>query len=419
MNTTANTDTRGYDPVCLSKLPFWAATALQRDESFAELRRRSPVSWQPPAEGSVMPPENDGYWAVTTNELIREVSTHPELFCSSKGHQFEALPEDIIEVASSFLAMDGERHLTYRKLMGSAFTPKQVKLIAEQIRTRAIGIVDQLLAAGDCDFVQTVSKQMPMNTFYEMAGLPPEYRDDAAHHADALGGWNDPDIAAGREPGDVINDALVGNLSIGLQLSEMTRKCPRIDIWSNLVAAEVNGKSLTDDELASMFVLMSFAGNDTTRTTISLGTKAFLDHPDQLALLLEDFDGRIDSAIEEVLRWVTPVMTFRRTATQDTVLGGQQIKEGDWVVMFYASGNRDEAAFADPWAFDITRKPNGHVAFGGGGPHFCLGNFLAKMQLRHMFDQLLHRVPNLRLGEPEILVGNFATAVKRMRASVD
>ncbi|WP_099021961.1 cytochrome P450 [Mycolicibacterium palauense] len=408
---------REFDLVDISTKAFWAQAPEQREVSFAELRRHAPVSWQRPIETDMAPPGIPGFWAVTTHDLIREVSVHPELFCSGQGTMLEEVPEEFLEAASSFLAMDGDRHLTYRRLMSSSFTPKRVKKIEEQIRLRAIDIVEGFIARGEGDWVESVAKQMPMNTFYDMAGLPQESRDQAAHFADELAGWNDPDIAHGRTAAEVINDAIIGNLGIGLEFAEMTRACPRNDIWTNLVAAEVDGHKLTDDELASMFVLMSFAGNDTTRTTLSLGTKAFVDNPDQITYLLEDFDGRIDAAVDEVLRWVTPVMTFRRTATQDTMLGGRQVRKGDWVVMIYSSGNRDETVFADPWRFDITRKPNAHVAFGGGGPHFCLGAFLAKMQIKHMLDQILHRMPDLRLGQPALLVSNFAAAVKHMDAS--
>ncbi|WP_099025874.1 cytochrome P450 [Mycolicibacterium palauense] len=415
--TPAEPGTRPFHPVDISTKQFWALSAEERDVAFDALRRDAPVSWQRPIESDLVAPSIPGFWAVTTHDLIREVSIHPELFCSGQGIQLEDVPEEFLEAASSFLAMDGQRHLTYRRLMSSAFTPKQVKRIEEQIRQRAADIVDAFLAKAEGDWVQNVAKQMPMNTFYDMAGLPQERRDEAAHFADELAGWNDADIAAGRTAAEVMNDAIVGNLGIGLEFAETTRSCPRDDIWSSLVSAQVDGHQLSDDELASMFVLMSFAGNDTTRTTLSLGVKALVDNPDQAAYLREDFDGRIDAAIDEVLRWVTPVMTFRRTATQDTVLGGQQIREGDWVVMIYSSGNRDESAFADPWKFDITRKPNQHVAFGGGGPHYCLGAFLAKMQIKHMLDQILHRMPELHLGEPDMLVSNFAAAVKHMDAS--
>lgn len=408
---------RPHDPVNISSLEFWASSPRERDIRLAELRRDRPVSWQPPAEGGMATPENGGYWAVTSHELIRHVSRNPEIFCSGEGIQMEEIPMDILEAVSGFLAMDGERHMAMRKLASSAFTPKQVKRLEAGIRDRASGIVDRLLEIGEGDFVQNVSKLMPMNTFYDVAGLPEQYREQAAHNADEMAAWNDPDVADGREPGEVLMDGAIGNLTIGLEFAELTRSNPRDDVWSNLVRAEVDGNKLTDDELATMFVLLSFAGNDTTRTSISLGTKVLLEHPEQIAYLLEDFDGRINYAIEEVLRWVTPIMTFRRTATQDTVLGDQQIRKGDWVVMFYASGNRDESVFDDPWTFDITRKPKGHVAFGGGGPHFCIGSFLAQSMLRHMFDQILHRVPDLALAEPELLVGNFAGAVKQMHAT--
>lgn len=413
--TSSKAGRRPYDPLSVSKLSFWASSAEEREKVFKVLRNERPVSWHPPVEGGLMPPENDGFWAVTSLEHIVEVSTHPDIYCSGSGIQFEEIPEDLLEAASSFLAMDGPKHMILRKLMSSAFTPKQVNKIEAQIKAQATKLVDDLVdSGGEGDFVKQVSMRLPMWTIYEMLGLPEDRREEAAHHADGMVSWADEDVAAGREPGQVLSDSLVGLLSMGMEFAEETRKNPRNDIWTNLVNAEVDGQRLTDEELGSFFVLLSVAGNDTTRNTITLGTKAFVDFPDQRALLLADFPGRIGGAIEEVVRWVTPVMTFRRTVTQDTVLAGQKLAEGEWVAMFYASGNRDETAFDDPWKFDIERTPNRHVAFGGGGPHYCMGNFLAKIQLRHIFDQLLHRVPDLQLDEPQFLVGNFVNAVKSM-----
>jgi cytochrome P450 len=414
MTTTLSTPARPYDPASVSPLSFWAASAEEREKTYKILRDERPISWHPPVEGSLMPPENDGFWAVTRHEHIVEVSTHPELYCSGKGTQFEEVPQDILEPASSFLNMDGERHMILRKLLSSAFTPKQVAKIDAQIQVQAKTIVNELLEVGDCDFVKQVSMRLPMWTIYEMLGLPVELREQAAHHADGMVSWADEDVAAGREPGQVLTESLVGMLSIGMEFAAETRKSPRNDIWTNLVQAEIDGHRLTDEDLGSFFALLSVAGNDTTRNTISLTAKALTEFPDQKQLLLEDYPGRIRNAIEEFVRWASPVMTFRRTATQDTVLGGQEIREGEWVAMFYSSGNRDERVFENPWKFDVLRKPNQHVAFGGGGPHYCLGNFLAKTQLRHIFDELLHRVPNLELGEPEFLVGNFVNAVKSM-----
>lgn len=413
--TTIAQPVRAYDPIDISALGFWAQTAAEREESFKILRRERPVSWHRPLEGALMPPENDGVWVVTTHELIGYVSKHPELFCSGQGFQFEEVPEDILDAAGSFLGMDDPRHAKLRKLVSLAFTPKQVAKIREQIKNQARLIVDGLLTKPEGDFVEAVSKRLPMWTVYEMMGLESQSdREEAAHHADGMVSWADEDVAAGREPGEVLNESLVSLLQMGFEFAESRRAHPKQDLMTNLVQAEVDGERLTDEEIASFFVLLSVAGNDTTRNSISLTMKALQDFPDQRDLLLEDFDGRIGTAIEEFVRFASPVMTFRRTATQDTELGGQQIRAGDWVALIYSSGNRDEQVFTDPDRFDITRDPNPHVGFGGGGPHFCLGNFVARMQLREIFDQLLHRAPTLRLGEPTFLTGNFVHAVKSM-----
>ncbi|MGQ4618627.1 cytochrome P450 [Nocardia sp. R7R-8] len=418
--TAAIETKRAYDPLSISPLSFWSQTAEQRDETFRVLRAERPVSWHPPIEGALMPPENDGVWAVTSHRLITEVSKNPAVFCSGLGIQLEEVPPDILEAASSFLAMDAPRHPALRKLVSSAFTPKQVAKIHDQIKNQAKVIVDEMLAVGggEFDFVHQVSKRLPMWTIYEMLGLPVAQRDEAAHMADAMVAWADEDVAAGRAPVELLNDSLVGLLMMGMELAQERRKNPASDLMTNLVQAEVDGVRLTDDEIASFFVLLSVAGNDTTRNSISLGIKAFTDFPDQRALLLEDFDGRIGTAVEEVVRWVTPVMTFRRTATQDTVLGGQEIKRGEWVATIFSSGNRDETVFADPHTFDILRSPNPHVGFGGGGPHYCMGNFVAKIQLREILDQLLHRAPSLQIGEPSFLLGNFVHAVKHLPATL-
>lgn len=413
MTTTIATK-RAYDPVSVSHLAFWASTAEQREESFRVLRNERPVSWHPPLEGTLMPPQREGIWAVVRHADIVRVSKDWETFSSAQGAQQEEVPEDILSAAESFLGMDPPRHTRLRKLVSAAFTPRQVAKIEQQITDQARRIVDDLLAAGDCDFVSQVSKRLPMWTIYEMMGLPAGQREAAAHSADGMVSWADEDVAAGREAGQVLTDSLVTLLNIGVDLAEERRAKPGDDLMTNLVQAEVDGQKLTDEEIGAFFVLLSVAGNDTTRNTISLTAKAFTDNPAQRRLLTEDFDGRIKTAIDEFLRWATPVMTFRRTVTKDVELHGQQISAGDWVVMFYSSGNRDELVFQDPARFDISRDPNPHVGFGGGGPHFCMGNMLAKTQLRAIFDQLLHRAPKLEVGDPTYLVGNFVRGIKSM-----
>jgi len=410
---------RPYDPVSISPVEFWAMTADEREKSFKTLRDERPLSWHPPIEGALLPVEIDGVWAVTRHEDISYVSKNPELFCSGQGVMIEAVPDDILDAAQSFLAMDAPQHSTLRRLISSVFTPRQVAKIQDQVNNQAVRIVDDLIKTTDGDFVEQVSKKLPMWTVYEMIGLPEEQRDEAAHHADGMVSWADTDVAAGREPGQVINDSLVGLLTLGLELAEQRRSAPGNDLMSQLVQAEVDGRQLTDDELGAFFVLLSVAGNDTTRNTISLTTMALQQHPEQRALLERDYDATIKVAIEEFVRWGSPVMTFRRTATQDTVLREQEIKQGDWVLMIYSSGNRDERVFADPYKFDLTRKPNPHVGFGGGGPHFCMGAFLAKMQLEAFFRELIFRAPSLRVGQPEYLTGNFVHAVKSLPYTLD
>ncbi len=299
------------------------------------------------------------------------------------------------------------------------FTPRQVAKIKDQIEHQARSIVDDLLKTKEGDFVEQVSKRLPMWTIYEMLGLPVEQRDEAAQLAEGMVAWADPDVAAGREPGEVLTESLVGLLDIGITLAQARRDKPENDLMTSLVQAEVDGRKLTDDELGPYFVLLSVAGNDTTKTTTTFTTIALDRFPEQKALLRNDFDGRINVAIEEFVRWTTPVMTFRRTATQDTELRGQHIRKGDWVTMVYSSANRDERVFANPYEFDITRSPNPHVGFGGGGPHFCMGAFMGKMQLESIFRELISRAPNLRVGEPEYLTGNFITAVKRLPYTLD
>ena len=410
---------RAYDPVSISPLSFWAGTAEAREASFKILRDERPLSWHPPLAGALMAPEIDGIWVVTRHEDISYVSKNPDLFCSGKGVQSEAVPEDILDAAQSFLGMDGASHASLRKLISSVFTPRQVAKIGDQIKNQATMIVDELLQTKDGDFVEQVSKRLPMWTIYEMMGLPEDMRDEAAHNADGMVSWADEDVAAGRESGQVLSDSLVGLLTAGLELAELRRSHPTSDLMSQLVQAEIDGRKLTDEELGAFFVLLSVAGNDTTRNTISLTTRALQEFPDQRELLVQDFDGVIKPAMEEFVRWVTPVMTFRRTATRDTMLRDQEIKEGEWVMLMYSSANRDDRVFTDPNRFDIQRKPNNHLGFGGGGPHFCMGSFLAKMQLDAFFRELIFRAPNLRVGEPEYLVGNFVRAVKSLPYTLD
>ncbi|MGH3565125.1 MAG: cytochrome P450 [Pseudonocardia sp.] len=408
-----------YDPVSLAPLTFWGKTPAERERDFAILRDECPVSWHPPAEGAMMPPEGDGFWAITRHADIVAISKNAKDFSSAQGVMMENVPEDLLEASMSFLAMDAPRHTVLRKLISSAFTPRQVAKIDEQIQGQARRIVDELIETGDCDFVDEVARKLPMWTIYEMFGLPEEHHLAAAHSADGMVSWADEEVRGGKEPAELINDSLLTLITIGIDLAESRRRQPRDDLMTNLVQAEVDGLRLTDEEIAAFFVLLSVAGNDTTRHTITSAMKALTDFPDQRKTLTADLDATIGTAVDEFIRWASPVMTFRRTATRDLELHGRQIRAGDWVVLCYASGNRDDRAFTEPNSFDVRRTPNNHVGFGGGGAHFCMGHSLAKTQLRAIFGQLLCRVPDLRVGEPVPVVGNFVDAVKSMPCTLN
>ncbi|GAA5012358.1 cytochrome P450 [Streptomyces hyderabadensis] len=401
-------------PLNVTSLSFWGQTADEREDTFRLLRADAPVSWQPPMEGALMPPQQEGLWVVTRHEHVLEASRRPEVYCSSQGWQFEEVPEDILEAASSIIGMDNPRHQKLRRLVSSAFTPRQVTRLIEQIQHQARQVVDRLLDAKCGDFVDLVAKPLPMWTVNELMGLDDNLREEATALADGMVSYNDPAVAAGREAGQVLNDSLVGLLTLGLDLAAHRRRHPAADLMTNLVQAEVDGQKLTDEEIASFFVLLTVAGNDTSRNATSHAVRALQDHPDQRRTLTQDFPGRIDAAVEEILRWSSPVMTVRRTATRDTTLGGQHIRAGDWVALMYPSANRDERVFTHPERFDLTRTPNPHVSFGGGGPHYCLGAFIARAQLRAILNELLHRAPTLEVDTPEYLVSNFVHGIKHM-----
>jgi cytochrome P450 len=400
----------------LGSQEFWSHPADERDRAFALLRRQAPISHHQPPEDILGVSERDerGYWAIVRYEDIREVSRHPETYCSGQGVQFGDAPPEMLEASQSFLAMDAPRHTKLRGLVSSAFTPRQVRRIEDGIRERAKAIVEEAGPTGGGDFVELIAKLLPLQTISDMIGVPEADRDRVVHAADTLVTVTDPEIAGEDSPLEALGSALWTLTEFATELAAERSKHPGDDLMTALVQAEIDGDKLTHAEIAAFFVLLSVAGNDTTRHTTSHALRALTLNPDQRALL----GAHIDTAVEEFVRWATPVLTFRRTTTRDVELHGQKIGEGEKVVLFYHSGNRDEDAFADPWRFDVTRDPNHHVGFGGGGPHYCLGASLARTQLRSIFTELLQRVPDIEAGEPELFKGAaFIHGVKRMPCS--
>jgi cytochrome P450 len=414
--TATATAARAYDPIDLSSRAFWATTAHEREQSFAVLRAERPVSWHPPVEDALMPdPDDPGYWALTRRADIVAVSRNNEVFLSGKGVIFENVPEELLEASQSFLAMDPPRHTFLRKLVSAAFTPRQVRRIEDSIKANAKTIVEELVAAGSgADFVDHCAKELPIRTLSDMVGIPESERQRVAQAADAMVSWADPVYLDGRNPMEVLFEAQMYVHQVAFALAADRRAHPGDDLFSSLVNAEVDGDRLADGDIAAFFVLLAVAANDTTRQTTSHALKALTDFEDQRAWLLEDFDGRIGGAIEEFIRWASPVMTFRRTAATNFELSGQTIRAGEKVVMFYPSGNWDTDVFKDPERLDLSRSPNPHVGFGGGGVHFCLGAHVARAQLRAIFGELLRQLPDIQAGEPTYVPGNFIHAIRSM-----
>lgn len=408
------------DEIDVSSLEFWAQPARQRDEAYAVLRRERPVSFHRPITfglPTVMPYSYPGFWLLASHALIGTASRNSDVLCSGQGLILEdvGIPQELREHLGSFMAMDGARHATLRRLVGSAFGPRNLARIEAQIAGQAKRIVDQLLETGDGDFVENVSALLPRWTISEMIGIPEEDRDGVARAAETLLATSDPEfVSEGMTALSLLAEAAGALWEAATSLAQDRRSKPRDDLMTALVQAEVDGRRLSDGEIGAFFVLLSVAGNDTTRNTISHTMKALCDNPSQRQRLIEDVDGRMLVAVEEFLRWTSPVIHFRRTATEDVVLGGQWIESGQTVVLLYESANRDEAVFEEPWRFDIGRHPNEHLCFGGGGPHYCMGARLARTQLRCIFTEILTRVPGLEVGSPEYLTSCFIHGIKRL-----
>jgi cytochrome P450 len=370
-------------------------------ELFARLRAESPVRWMHSSTGD--------FWAVTRAEDIAAVSKDTATFSSNKGGVFlredAPLPVDIVR--SVMLGMDPPQHTRYRMIVQKVFTPNAIAALEETIRARVTRVIDEVSERGECDLVSDIAVELPLQTIAEILGVPHEDRMQLFH-------WTNRIEAAGTEgTGDGL--AAFGELAMYLAgLVAQRRETPTDDLLSKLVHAEVEGEKLDDLELTAFFGLLMFAGNDTTRNTTSGGALALLQHPDQWALLRGN-PSLINGAVEEMLRWVTPVMWFRRTVTQDTELDDVSIKEGDSVVIFYTSGSYDEAVVDDPTRFDVTRVEVAHQAFGGGGRHFCLGSGLARLQMRILFTELLRRTPDLALaGTPSRGRSNWVNGLEAL-----
>ena len=402
------------EDIDLSAIDFWLAGSDYREAAFATLRQSAPVRFFKEGEFPGFP-KGPGYWALTRYEDIVEASRRPDVFRSGQGTNITDLPQEISEFFGSMINMDDPRHARLRGIVQKGFTPRMVAQVEQYVRDKARALVDEAVDRhpdGRCDFVETFAAPLPLQIICEMMGIP---RDDELR----VFAWTNVILGAGDpDYGGSFEGLMASSLEMyeyAQALGEDRRLNPRDDITSALMRAELDGEQLTASEFGSFFILLVVAGNETTRNAISHGIKALTDFPDQRRLWWDDFHAGMRNAVEEIVRWATPVISFRRTATTDSEIGGVPIEAGEKVVLWYNSGNRDEDQFLDPQRFDVRRYPNNHLGFGAGGPHFCLGASLARREIAVMFEEIWRRLPNLEVtGPPAMLQSNFIHGIKAM-----
>jgi cytochrome P450 len=390
-------------------------------ETFALLRREAPVWWYDWPLGR-------GYWCVTKHADVVAVSRDTKTFTSEQGANLEDLDEEQRAARQSMLETDPPRHTRLRGLVGPPFTPRAIKAYELVLRELTTAVLDRALPLREFDFIEEVAKQLPIRVLARLLGAPDEDTDRLIDWGDRMIGNTDPELA------DVLSDtpesdqyrmlpfrspASLELFEYAHRIADERRTAPTDDLVSKLVNAEIDGERLTEREFDTMFLLLVVAGNETTRQAIAHGMLALTENRDQWRRLTDDPELVWTAGADEILRWSSPVLHFRRTATRDVEVGGQTIRAGDKIVIWYVSANFDEEVFADPLRFDVGRRPNPHVTFGGGGPHFCLGAHLAKLEVQVMFDELLPRLADIELlGPPERMRTNFTNALKRMPVRV-
>jgi methyl-branched lipid omega-hydroxylase len=401
----------------LSATEFWGLPAADRQAAFALLRagEHPPFFAEPESPFAERGP---GYFALVRHADVVEASRNPEVFCSRKGAtSILDLPAEFNEYFGSMINMDDPRHARLRRIVSRAFTPRMIGKFEEDVQRAATRIVDDLIETGPCDFVENVAARLPLTIICQMMGVPDSSYDMVLRNTNTILSGADPDFIS-ADLGEAVGQILaagqeLADLVTGLAVARAAR--PADDLVSSLVTANIDGEQLTDPELASFFILLVVAGNETTRTAISHSLMLLTEHPEQRALLLGAFEDRIGGAVEEIVRYSSPVMFMRRTLARDYTMNGHAYHEGDKTVLFYWSANRDETVFTDAGTFDITRSPNPHVGFGAAGPHFCLGAHLARREIAVILRELLGRIPDISAaGPPDRLLSNFINGIKRL-----
>ncbi|HZE30569.1 MAG TPA: cytochrome P450 [Actinoallomurus sp.] len=415
----------GLRDIDLSPMEFWARPLDERMAAFKVLRKQEHPAFF--GEVSVpFVPSGKGYYALVRHADVSEASRHQDVFSSEpSATTIPDLPPYMGPYFGSLINMDDPRHAKIRRIVSRAFTPRMLAKTEDDVRRRAARIVDELIASGPGDFVEKVAVRLPVEIICDMLGIPERDYARVIARTNVILGNSDAEYTGveADKPGRLGMARALFTIvwaardlhRLAARLGRERMKNPTDDLTSALVNANVDGERLTTRELGSFFLLLVVAGNETTRTALSHALKLFTDFPEQRRLLLEDFDGRIGGAVEEIIRYATPVIYMRRNVTRDHEMNGHTYKAGDKVLLFYNSANRDETVFDRPDVFDITRDPNPHVGFGGPGPHFCLGANLARREITIMLKELFTRVPDIRTaGEPDRLLSGFINGYKRL-----
>jgi cytochrome P450 len=409
------------DEIDLSDMEFWARPWDEREGAFQTLRRERPMAFfeepEIPEALSFMVPRGPGYYALTRHADISEASRHPETFLSGPGAtSMIDLPEEMLDFFGSMINMDNPRHARLRRIVSAAFNPRIIKSIEDRIEYQANDVIDRVAAQGECDFVVEVAARLPLEIICDMMGIAPSDYDTVFNASNVILSNGDPEyVPEGTDPMVAFMTAAQQLNMLMLDMAAHRKEHPTEDVVSALVNTNVDGEALTDTEIAAFFILLVVAGNETTRNAISHGLLAMTQYPDQRALWQADPTGIAATGVDEIVRWGSPVIWMRRTVGADTVLGGTELHEGDKVIMFYNSANRDEDVFTDPFTFDVRRDPNPHIGFGAAGPHFCLGAHLARQEISVMFRQLFERLPDIEaVGEPDRLLSPFINGIKHM-----
>jgi len=412
------------DSINLSDLEFWRRPWAEREAAFKTLRRESPITHydQPLIEGTAIEfPEGNGFYAVTKYRDVQTASRHPETFLSGPGAVSEMdLPSEMVEYFSGMISTDDPKHARLRRIVSNAFNPRNIRAVEDSIERKADEIIERARLSGTGDFITDIAAPFPLEIICDMMGVPSSEYATVLHHSNIILSNGDPDfIPEGQDPVLAILESGAALTSIMEELGKYRIDNPIDDITSALVNAEIETEKLTQQELASFFVLLVTAGNETTRTAIAHGLHALTEHPDQRARLLTDYEGLAKTATDEIVRWASPVIWMRRTLAENYTLSNFELAKGDKVLLFYSSANRDEDIFDNPDVFDVGRTPNDHYGFGAPGPHFCLGAHLARREITVMFRKLLSQHPDIHSsGTPSQLASRFINGIKHLEYSL-